>query len=1026
MPSTSKLLCTCTSQGCSKHRYFDEGVIKHGQYVNATTRRSHRLLDERDRCFVQQALESARLANALPLLADYNPLPVAGEGLPEAFGAPGIQPSQQPSGIQSNSVLCPPDVQVIEEQHEEGPPKFDCAPLYLNTINKTPAMFIVNLKTVLFYVTQKISLAASSYLLKLDRQLIETVASQGLDPSIPPRLLSYPERIAINSFPNSTQTVIDHLGIDPDLSYSSAADETDDKPPDQEPLDTTPGEAERSLCGADLFCHRRSRRYPIRRFAFQKLQNWLARLFSRPAIEDALATAAARARSPYDATMQMSDIQDSRVWKEFRGPDGRQFTAEASNITFGMFMDGINPYGNRQAGKHASVTFIILVCLSLPVSLRYRPENIYIAGIAPGPKEPSLEEVNWIIRPVIEQLKSLWESGLYLSRTYQHLTGRLIHAALLPFFADLPALRRSLGFASTSAKRLCSYCLIQNTEINNIESESWPTRTLDDHRHWAKKSSEALNRKAQMKILDDHGVRYSALLELPYWNILEFHVVDSMHNLLLGLLKWHCIRFWLMSNVDDEQEPEKVSSRELHEILADALSNLPERPASPQSDDEEWPFANFLFGAFTDSSDTDFLPEDQTWDGCWVPPSCGKIIFDRDALSYINQNLKKLHIPTWIKRAIPVLGKTSFGQLKADEWRNLFTIQLPLILPVFWTNNEPGSQSLLHNFAHLVSLVNLALKRTMNKDRIDQYRHHLYEYIKSSLILFPESNLAPNHHMAFHLADCLERFGPCRAWWSFSMERLMGSVLKASTNNHLGELEITCLINFYRLANLRTLLDNPALPSSLEPCIRQIKSLYDPIPSNVEASRKPVTSLNEVLFQSLILRINELFPLPHITWTSSDKWDRIKSDQIHKFASLNSRITEVSQVVIGEHIVFSTFKKNENNSIIALKPNVLAPYGIIEKIFKHRRVTPDKLSYTDTWLSIQPLPPVLSAGDHSQPFLQLQNYNIGLTLRRITKSDNFIIHLNEILAHCAWKKYDAGEITEAMNYDTIALVCLDR
>ncbi|POW02242.1 hypothetical protein PSHT_12220 [Puccinia striiformis] len=756
--------------------------------------------------------------------------------------------------------------------------------------------------------------------------------------------------------------------------------------------------------------------------------------------------------------MEMSDIHDSRTWKEFRGPDGRQFTSNASNITFGMFMDGINPYGNRQAGKHASVTFIILVCLSLPVSLRYSPENIFIAGIAPGPKEPSLEEVNWILRPVIEQLKSLWEPGVQLSKTYKHSTGRLVFAALLPFFADLPALRRALGFASTSAERMCSYCLLKKNDINNIEQESWPLQSLDDHRHWAKESLKAPNLKAQKQILDDHGVRYSIFLELPYWNILDYHVVDSMHNLLLGLLKWQCTRFWQMSDVEDEIEPTKVASVELHKLLAESvMMNPPARPSSPQPDEtEEMPFGEILFGTITNTSDADFLLGESSWDGCWVPPSVGKIVFDRQALSYINENLNRIHIPTWIRRAIPVLGKASFGRLKADEWRNLFTIQLPLILPVFWNDDQPGNQSLLHNFAHLVSLVNIALKRTMNQDRIEKYRYHLYEYIKSSLVLFPESNLAPNHHMAFHLADCLERFGPCRAWWSFSMERLMGSVLKASTNNHLGELvarqifikmthfrqnmlipashwagdlEITCLSNFYWLANLRALLDSPTFPEELEPLIRQVKSLHNPIPFVAKTSNlKQVKVLDKYLFASLIIKINELFPLPDRKWIAADKWDKLKSKEVDQFAVVNSRITEISNVSIdGTDVMFSTFEKNANNSIIVLKPTVRAAnYGIIKHIFKHSRIAPDKTSHTDTWFAIKPLVPVPNS-DHPQPFEQLEIYEVGLRLRRLefTGQKYIIVHSNEILAHCAWMKYGAMQINQSMDYETFALVSLD-
>jgi hypothetical protein len=290
-----------------------------------------------------------------------------------------------------------------------------------------------------------------------------------------------------------------------------------------------------------------------------------------------------------------------------------------------------------------------------------------------------------------------------------------------------------------------------------------------------------------------------------------------MHNLLLGLLKWHCKRFWLMSDADDEKEPAGVSKKEQEDVKSAAKEPLPNdlpsalphlsaskgkakaarviqkgKNASDEGETTEAtavPFIDLLLGSSTDSSDTDFVPQvaSAEWGGDWVPPAEGKIIFDHDALLYINSLLPKLQIPTWIKRAIPVLGKASFGRLKADEWRNLFTIQLPLILPPYWNDQDPVSQSLLHNFADLVSLVNLALKRTMNADRVEQYLHHTRRYIESSILLFPEITLAPNHHMAFHIAKGLQGFGPCRAWWSFSMERLMSQVLKSTGNNRLGK-----------------------------------------------------------------------------------------------------------------------------------------------------------------------------------------------------------------------------------------------
>lgn len=74
---------------------------------------------------------------------------------------------------------------------------------------------------------------------------------------------------------------------------------------------------------------------------------------------------------------------------------------------------------------------------------------------------------------------------------------------------------------------------------------------------------------------------------------------------------------------------------------------------------------------FTSETDPNDLPFDPTaaddgWDGHWTASS--EVILDLHALSFINKMLPRVRIPTWIKRAVPVLGKASFGRLKADEW----------------------------------------------------------------------------------------------------------------------------------------------------------------------------------------------------------------------------------------------------------------------------------------------------------------------------------------------------------------------
>ena len=49
----------------------------------------------------------------------------------------------------------------------------------------------------------------------------------------------------------------------------------------------------------------------------------------------------------------------------------------------------------------ASLGIIAMACLNLPADVRYKPENMYLAGIIPGPEEPKLELLNYYQEPLI-------------------------------------------------------------------------------------------------------------------------------------------------------------------------------------------------------------------------------------------------------------------------------------------------------------------------------------------------------------------------------------------------------------------------------------------------------------------------------------------------------------------------------------------------------------------------------------------------------------------------------------------------
>ena len=58
-----------------------------------------------------------------------------------------------------------------------------------------------------------------------------------------------------------------------------------------------------------------------------------------------------------------------------------------------------------------------MVLLNLPPSSRYKAENMYLAGVIPGPREPSLTQINHLLRPLISELLQFWDPGVWYTRT---------------------------------------------------------------------------------------------------------------------------------------------------------------------------------------------------------------------------------------------------------------------------------------------------------------------------------------------------------------------------------------------------------------------------------------------------------------------------------------------------------------------------------------------------------------------------------------------------------------------------------
>lgn len=134
-------------------------------------------------------------------------------------------------------------------------------------------------------------------------------------------------------------------------------------------------------------------------------------------------------------------------------------------------------------------------------------------------------------------------------------------------------------------------------------------------------------------------------------------------------------------------------------------------------------------------------------------------------------------------------GTAKAGSLKADQWRTLYTIFIPLAMISLWVDDIPGAapnantmSAVLENLMALVTFVSVACKHSTSAERRTVYLQHIRSYVQGLQTLYP-GFLLPSHHLAFHIYDFLELFGPMRSWWCFPFERLIGMLQRIPSNH---------------------------------------------------------------------------------------------------------------------------------------------------------------------------------------------------------------------------------------------------
>lgn len=316
---------------------------------------------------------------------------------------------------------------------------------------------------------------------------------------------------------------------------------------------------------------------PIKPYIVFDFKDWLAGILARPGYETMMDESWSQMKMEDDGRIR--SIFQGEILQEFKGPDGRHFSdgGGEGRYVFSLYGDWFNPLSNKLAGKRISCGVMMLACQNIPPHLRHLPENVFIFSIMPGPSEPKYV-VNTYLQPLVEVFLLFWDIGVRFSRTFNHRQGRCVMCALVCVVCDLPAARKFGGFSSCTHTFYCAVCLCRlpgssaphnpelatdNPELATDNPElatdtcpacdcikpehafgcwniaEWERRTRYGTLAMAHTYLASPDEATAQSAFDQSGLRYTELLRLPYFDLSRFVVVDSMHNLFLGLLKEH-------------------------------------------------------------------------------------------------------------------------------------------------------------------------------------------------------------------------------------------------------------------------------------------------------------------------------------------------------------------------------------------------------------------------------------------------------------------------------------------------------
>lgn len=294
--------------------------------------------------------------------------------------------------------------------------------------------------------------------------------------------------------------------------------------------------------------------YPFKIYCYKSVIDRFRSLLKRDGFENLCNDW--KTRVPIDGTL--ADIYDGRVWKEFQTEAYDYFLRGNHNYALMLNMDWFQPFDHTTY----SVGVIYAVVLNLPRHHRFKLENVLVIGIIPDfGKEP--RSVASFLCPLVDELQIAWTDGFKAKTALSELQEHVIKLAVLCAGCDIPASRKLSGFIGHSATLGCSKCLKQfpggvgEKDYSGFDRSLWRPRTRADHLRRIQEVMKGKTQTERSNLESGNGVRYSPLVNLPYFDPVRMTIIDPMHNLFQGTAKT-IIKVWTKKGIISDEKFQKL------------------------------------------------------------------------------------------------------------------------------------------------------------------------------------------------------------------------------------------------------------------------------------------------------------------------------------------------------------------------------------------------------------------------------------------------------------------------------------